>query len=79
LDEFATFQDSHGTHSTYVAETAELACNGRNEKVKWGLALGTQAQASMINIIGMSFIPLYKVIDPFIFFVALLLMVWEGL
>jgi hypothetical protein len=35
-----------------------------------GLALGAQAQTSMINIIGMSFIPLYAVIAPFIFFVS---------
>jgi hypothetical protein len=33
----------------------------------------------MIDIIGMSFIPLYTVIGPFIFFVSLLLMVWGGL
>jgi hypothetical protein len=39
-----------------------MAYNGRNDKGKWGLALGVQAQSSMINIIRMSFIPLYKVI-----------------
>jgi hypothetical protein len=41
----------------------------------WGHGL----RAHMINIIGMSFIPLYTVISPFIFFVSLLLMVWGGL
>jgi hypothetical protein len=33
----------------------------------------------MIDIIGMSFIPLHKFIGPFIFFISLLLMVWGGL
>jgi hypothetical protein len=33
----------------------------------------------MIDIIGMSFIPLYKVIGPFLSFDSLLLMVWGGL
>jgi hypothetical protein len=33
----------------------------------------------MIDIIGMSFIPLYKVIGPFLSFVSLLLMIWGGL
>jgi hypothetical protein len=43
-----------------------------------GLALGLKAQASMIEVIGTSFIPMYKVIGPFLFFVSLLLMVWGG-
>jgi hypothetical protein len=32
----------------------------------------------MIDIIGMSFIPMYKLIGPFLFFMSLLLMMWEG-
>ncbi len=49
---------------------------GRNEK---GLALGDKAQMSLIDLIGMSFIPLYSVVDPFVFFLSLLLMVWGSL
>ncbi len=30
----------------------------------------------MIDIIGMSFMPMYKAITPFLFFMSLLLMVW---
>ncbi len=77
LDEFATFQDSQGTRRAYLADTAELAYFRRNEKREWGLALGAQARSSMVDIIGMSFIPLYMIIGPF--FVSLLLMVWGGL
>jgi hypothetical protein len=40
LEEFAAFQDSQGTRKAYLAETAELAYLGRNEKGEWGLALG---------------------------------------
>jgi hypothetical protein len=32
----------------------------------------------MIDIIGMSFIPLYKVVGPFLLCVSMLMMVWVG-
>jgi hypothetical protein len=57
LDEFAVFQDSQGTRKAYLAETAELAYMGRNEKGEWGHALAAQAQLSLIELVGMSFIP----------------------
>jgi hypothetical protein len=55
-----------------------MAYNGRNEQGEWGLALGVQAQSTMIDIIGMTFIPMYMVVEPFLFFISLLLMVWGG-
>jgi hypothetical protein len=79
LEEFATFQDSRGTRKAYLAETAELAYMGRNEKGEWGLALGTQAQLSLVDLVGMIFFPLYSVVGPLIFFFSLLLMVLGGL
>jgi hypothetical protein len=63
--------------TAYLAETAELAYNGRNERGEWGFAMGYQAQSSMIDIKGMSFMPLYKVVGPFIFFM-LLMMIMSG-
>jgi hypothetical protein len=62
-----------------LAETAELAYMGRNEKGEWGLALGAQALLSIVNLVGMSFFPLYAVVGPLIFFLSLLLMVWGSL
>jgi hypothetical protein len=50
-----------------------------NKRGEWGLVLGSQVQASMIDITRTSFIPLYKVIGPFLFFMSLLMMVWEEL
>jgi hypothetical protein len=79
LDEFAVFQDSQGMRKAYLAETAELAYIEWNEKGEWGLALGAQAEISLIDLIGMSFIPLYSVVGPLMFFLSLLLMVCGGL
>jgi hypothetical protein len=79
LEEFAAFQDSQGTRKAYLADTAKLAYLGRNKKGDWGLALGTQAQLSIVDLVGMSFFPLYSVVGPLIFFLSLLLMVWGGL
>ncbi len=79
LEEFARFQDSQGTRKAYLAKTAEMAYRGRNEKGEWGLALSSAAQGSLIDIVGASFFPLYRVVGPMIFFLSLLLLVWGGL
>jgi hypothetical protein len=79
LVEFARFQDSQGTWKAFLAETAEMAYTGRNEKGEWGLALSSAAQGSLIDIVGASFFPLYRVVGPMIFFLSLLLLVWGGL
>jgi hypothetical protein len=75
LDEFAALQDSQGTHKAYLAENTELAYMGRNEKGEWGLALGTQSQLLLVDLVGMNFFPLYSVVGPLVFFLSLLLMV----
>ncbi len=79
LEEFARFQDSQGTRKAYLAETAEMAYSGRNEKGEWGLALSSAAQGSLIDIVGARFFPLYRVVGPMIFFLSLMLLVWGGL
>ncbi len=43
LEEFACFQDNLGTQKAYLAETAEMAYIGHNEKGEWGLALSSAA------------------------------------
>jgi hypothetical protein len=75
LEEFAWFQDSQGTRKAYLAETVEMAYIGRNEKGEWGLALGSATQGSLIDLVGVSFFPLYKVVGPMIFFLSLLLLI----
>jgi hypothetical protein len=76
LDKFARFQDSQGTRKAYLAETAELAYTGRTESGEWGLALSSAAQGSLIDIVGASFFPLYKVVGLMIFFLSHMLLVW---
>ncbi len=78
-EEFAWFQDSQGTRKAYLAETAEMAYIGRNEKGEWGLALGSAAQGSLIDLVLVNFFPLYRVVGPMVFFLSLLLLVWGGL
>ncbi len=56
-----------------------MAYTGKNKKGEWGLALGSAAQGSLIDLVGVSFFPLYKVVGPMIFFLSLLLLVWGGL
>jgi hypothetical protein len=56
-----------------------MAYSGRNERGEWGLALSTAAQGSLIDIVGASFFPLYRVVGPMIFFLSLMLLVWGGL
>ncbi len=43
---------------------------------EWGLALSLVAQGSLIDIVGASFFPLYKVVGLMIFFLSLMLLVW---
>jgi hypothetical protein len=59
LEEFARFQDSQGTRKVYLAETVEIAYLGRIEKREWGLALGSAAQMSLVDLVGMNFFPIY--------------------
>jgi hypothetical protein len=43
-----------------------------------GLALSSAAQVSLIDLVGVNFFPLYRVVGPVVFFLSLLL-VWGGL
>jgi hypothetical protein len=79
LEEFARFQDSQGTRKAYLAEMAEMAYSSRNERGEWGLALSSAAQGSFIDIVGASFLLLFRVVGPMIFFLSLMLLVWGGL
>ncbi len=43
------------------------------------MALGSAAQVSLIDLVGVNFFPLYRVVGPMVFFLSLLLLVWGGL
>ncbi len=44
-----------------------------------GAGSGLGCPGSLIDLIGVSFFPLYKVVGPMIFFLSLLLLIWGGL
>jgi hypothetical protein len=54
---------------------AYIRINGKGE---WGLALGSAAQGSLIDLVGVNIFPLYRAVGPMIFFLSLLLLVWGG-
>ncbi|OBQ34767.1 MAG: hypothetical protein AN484_26530, partial [Aphanizomenon flos-aquae WA102] len=64
LEEFVKFQDSHQVRKAYWAETAEIAYGGRGEGGEWGLGLGDLASQTVVAMVGMSLIPLYRFIGP---------------
>ncbi len=64
VEEFLRFQDSQGTRKAYLAETAELAYSGRASDGTWGLGMGEQARAAIIDAVGLSLVPLYRIVGP---------------
>jgi hypothetical protein len=64
LEAFHEFQMSTAVRAAYVADTSELAFQRRSADGQWGLALGQHAQETIIDMIGLSFIPLYRIIGP---------------
>ncbi len=43
------------------------------------MALSSAAQISLIDLVGINFFPLCRVVGPMVFFLSLLLLVWGGL
>ncbi|OBQ32271.1 MAG: hypothetical protein AN484_28100, partial [Aphanizomenon flos-aquae WA102] len=64
VEEFLKFQDSHQVRRAYLAETAEIAYANRGPNGEWGLGLGDLASATVVSLVGMSLIPLYRFIGP---------------
>jgi hypothetical protein len=62
LEVFHEFQMSTAVRAAYVADTSELTFKRRSADCQWGLALGQHAQEAIIDMIGLSFIPLYRII-----------------
>jgi hypothetical protein len=64
VNNFLAFQDSQGTRKAYLAETAEIAYWARGEDGAWGLGFNDLATETVISLVGMSLIPLYRFIGP---------------
>ncbi len=77
VEEFLKFQDSQGTRHAYLVETAELAYRGRGEDGSWGLGLGGRAREALIDEVGWSLVPRYRLTGPIAVFILLGLLVWS--
>jgi hypothetical protein len=53
-----------GVRPAFVADQAVLAYNRRGPDCEWGLALGDRAAETIIDMVGMIFVPLYQIIGP---------------
>jgi hypothetical protein len=73
LNAFHEFQMAAAVHATYVADSSELAFSRRGPGGEWGLGLGNHAQAAIVDLEGLSFVPLYHFIGPASMLVILVL------
>jgi hypothetical protein len=73
LDAFHEFQMAAAVRAAYVADSSELAFSRRGPGGEWGLGLGGHAQAAIVDLVGLSFVPLYRFIGPASMLVILVL------
>jgi hypothetical protein len=77
VEEFLKFHDSQGTRRAYLTETAELAYGERREDGSWGLGLGERAREALIDTVGWSLVPLYRLTGPVTVFILFGLLLWS--
>ena len=75
MEEFYNFQNSAGTRTAFIADQADRAFEGRSSDGQWGLALGDKAKEMMLDAVGLSFVPLYRVFGPISMLLLLLFFV----
>jgi hypothetical protein len=73
LDAFHEFQMAAAVRAAYVADSSELAFSRRGPGGEWGLGLGGHAQAAIVDLVGLSFVPLYRFLGPASMLVILVL------
>jgi hypothetical protein len=59
--------------AAYVADVSELAYSRRGPDGEWGLPLGPRATEAIIDLVGLSFVPLYRFLGPVSMIVILVL------
>ena len=63
MSEFYAFINAAGTRNAFLADQTERAYQTRSG-ADWGLALGDRAKELMLDHVGWSFIPLYRLFGP---------------
>jgi hypothetical protein len=71
--QLAAFQQSAAVRAAYVADVSELAYSRRGPDGEWGLPLGPRATEAIIDLVGLSFVPLYRFLGPVSMIVILVL------
>ena len=74
MKEFYAFQNAAGARNAYLADQTERAFQTMNNG-EWGLALGDRAREMMLDHVGWSFIPLYRLFGPLSMLFILLIFV----
>jgi hypothetical protein len=64
---------SVAVRAAYVADSSELAFSQRGPRGEWDLGLGQHAQAAIVDLVGLSFIPLYRFLGPLSMIIILVL------
>jgi hypothetical protein len=64
LEAFHEFQMSVAVRAAYVADSSELAFSRRGPGGEWDLGLGQHAQAMIVDLVGLSFVSLYRFLGP---------------
>jgi hypothetical protein len=64
LAAFAEFPQSAVVRAAYVADVSELAYSRRGPDGEWGLPLGPRTTEAIIDLVGLSFVPLYRFLGP---------------
>jgi hypothetical protein len=70
---FAEFQQNAAVRAAYVTDVSELAYSRRGPDGEWGLPLGARATEAIIDLVGLSFVPLYRFLSPVSMIVILVL------
>jgi hypothetical protein len=76
VEEFLWCQDSKGTKKAYLAETEVMAYSSWTEDGTWGLWMEERAKAAIIDTMGLSFIPLYRIVGPLAISILFLMFIW---
>jgi hypothetical protein len=60
MQAFFAFQQSSAVRQAYIADASELAFSRRSASGEWGLPISEYSKHAIVDLVGLSFIPLYR-------------------
>jgi hypothetical protein len=73
LEAFYAFQQSSAVRAAYIADASELAFSRRSANGEWGLPISEYGKHAIVDLVGLSFIPLYRFLGPVSMIIILVL------